>query len=135
MTRSVLILASACAGALLLGMAAHAQPPETEPPPEPRAAPLHLISELAETLGRAHAVRTVCNGDQDGTWRNYMLNMMSYEAPSGPRRAALTEAFNRGFRSQTRDTPDCNDASSRIEAGIAARGRELSDTIARTYMD
>jgi uncharacterized protein (TIGR02301 family) len=136
MTRSVRILASACAGALLLGMAAHAQPPESpEPPPEPRAAPLHLISELAETLGRAHAVRTVCNGDQDGTWRNYMLNMMSYEAPSGPRRAALTEAFNRGFRSQTRDTPDCNDASSRTEASIAARGRELSDTIARTYMD
>lgn len=133
MTRSAPVLVSACAGALLLGMAAHAQPPET--PEEPRAAPLYLISELAETLGRAHAVRTVCNGDQDGTWRNYMLNMMSYEAPSGPRRAALTEAFNRGFRSQTRDTPACSDASSRVEANIAARGKELSDTIARTYMD
>lgn len=133
MTRTVRILASVCVGALLLGATAYAQPPEGED--GPRAAPLYLISELAETLGRAHAVRTVCNGDQDGTWRNYMLNMMSYEAPSGPRRAALTEAFNRGFRSQTRDTPACNDASSRVEASIAARGRELSDTIARTYMD
>jgi len=129
MTRFALL----CAGALALGFAAHAQPPEE--PDGPRAAPLYLISELAETLGRAHAVRALCNGDQDGTWRNYMLNMMSYEAPSGPRRAALTEAFNRGYRSQSRETPNCNDASSRVEAGIAARGKELADTIARTYMD
>ncbi|MEZ6030798.1 MAG: TIGR02301 family protein [Hyphomonadaceae bacterium] len=122
-----------CAGALLIGLTAHAQPPEAQD--GPRAAPLYLLSELAETLGRAHAVRTLCNGDQDGTWRNYMLNLMSYEAPSGPRRAALTEAFNRGFRSQTRDTPNCNGSSSRTEAQIAARGKELADTIARTYMD
>jgi len=130
MTRFALL----CTGALLLAAPAHAQDPE-QTPPEPRSAPLHLISELAETLGRAHAIRTVCNGDDDGTWRNYMLNMMSYEAPSGPRRAALTEAFNRGYRSQSRDTPSCNGSSPAIEASIASRGKELADTIARSYMD
>ncbi len=130
MTRFALI----CASAFLLALPARAQDPE-QPAPEPRAAPLHLISELAETLGRAHAIRTLCNGDDDGTWRNYMLNMMSYEAPSGPRRAALTEAFNRGYRNQNRDTPSCNGSSPAVEAGIANRGKELADTIARSYMD
>ncbi len=125
--------ALACACALLFAAPAFAQEPEE--PKTPRAAPLHMISELAETLGRAHSVRTACNGDQDGYWRNYMLTMMSYEAPSGPRRAALTEAFNRGYRSQSRDTPSCSDSSSAAEARIATRGKELADAIARSYMD
>ncbi len=127
-------LALALAGTLLLAFPALAQEPEQEPD-VPRAAPLHMISELAETLGRAHAVRTLCNGDQDGYWRNYMLTMMSYEAPNGPRRAALTEAFNRGYRSQNRETSSCSDSSSAAEARIAARGKELADAIARNYMD
>ena len=98
-------------------------------------APIELVADLAEVLGRAHAVRTVCNGDNDSTWRNYMLNLMAIEAPSGSRRAALTDAFNRGYRGQNRDTPACNDQMPRIEAGIARRGRELSDAIARSYLN
>jgi uncharacterized protein (TIGR02301 family) len=99
-------------------------------------APLEMVSDLAETLGRAHAVRTVCNGDQDSTWRNYMLNLMSIEAPSGsPRRASLTDAFNRGYRSQSRETASCTNEMPAIEARIARRGRELSDAIARSYFN
>lgn len=98
-------------------------------------APIELVADLAEVLGRAHAVRTLCNGDNDSTWRNYMLNLMAIEAPSGSRRAALTDGFNRGYRGQNRDTPACNDQMPRIEAGIARRGRELSDAIARSYLN
>jgi uncharacterized protein (TIGR02301 family) len=98
-------------------------------------APIELVADLAEVLGRAHAVRTVCNGDNDSTWRNYMLNLMAIEAPSGSRRAALTDAFNRGYRGQSRETSACNDQMPRIEAGIARRGRELSDEIARSYLN
>ena len=93
------------------------------------------MTDLAEVLGRAHAVRTVCNGDNDSTWRNYMLNLMAIEAPSGSRRAALTDAFNRGYRGQNRETSACNDQMPRIEAGIARRGREISDQIARSYLN
>lgn len=125
--------ALACISALLLALPAFAQEPEEKPAP-PREAPLHMVSELAETLGRAHAVRTLCNGDQDGYWRNYMLTMMSYEG-GGSRRAALTSAFNRGYQGQRRETPSCNDSSSGAEARIAARGKELADAIARSYMD
>ncbi len=97
-------------------------------------APIEMVADLAEVLGRAHAVRTLCNGDNDSTWRNYMLNLMAIEAPAGSRRASLTDAFNRGYRGQNRDTPACNDQMPRIEAGIARRGREISDQIARSYL-
>lgn len=97
-------------------------------------APIEMVAQLAEVLGRAHAVRTVCNGDTDSTWRNYMLNLMAMEAPSGSRRAALTDAFNRGYRGQNRETATCSDQMPRIEAGIARRGRELADAIAQSYL-
>ncbi len=125
--------ALACASALLLALPAFAQEPGEEPAP-PREAPLHMVSELAETLGRAHAVRTLCNGDQDSTWRSYMLNLMAYEAGSGDRRAAMTDAFNRGYRGQNRETSNCTAGTPAIEAAIARRGRELSDEIARGYL-
>lgn len=112
--------------------AAQAQEPEPEPM---RSAPLNLVSDLAETLGRAHAIRTACNGDQDGTWRDYMLRMMALEAPSGPRRATLTDAFNRGYRSQSRETSSCTASATSVEASIARRGMEISNAIARSYVE
>jgi uncharacterized protein (TIGR02301 family) len=125
------------ASLVLFAAPAFAQDPEQEPqaPAPPRNAPIEMVADLAETLGRAHAVRTLCNGDSDSTWRNYMLNLMSYEAPGGPRRAALTDAFNRGYRGQNRDTSSCTAGMPAIEAGIARRGRELSEAIARTSLN
>jgi uncharacterized protein (TIGR02301 family) len=99
-----------------------------------REAPLGMVAELAEVLGRAHAIRTLCNGDQDSTWRNYMLNLMAYEGGGG-RRATLTDAFNRGYRGQNRDTGACTASMTALEAGIARRGRELSDAIALSYLN
>jgi uncharacterized protein (TIGR02301 family) len=110
------------------------EPGEPEDPVIQREAPIGLLSELAEVLGRAHAVRTLCNGDQDSTWRNYMLNLITYEG-GGPRRAALTDAFNRGYRGQNRETSSCTPGMTAVEAGIARRGRELSDAIARGYLN
>lgn len=124
--------------AAMLGFAAgpaFAQEPDAEEVAPVRNAPIGLLSELAEVLGRAHAVRTLCNGDQDSTWRNYMLNMMSFEAASGDRRAAMTDGFNRGYRGQNRETSTCTAGMPAIEAGIARRGRELSDEIARGYLN
>ncbi len=133
-----MILRSALFAAALAFLAAPAMAQEDdpeEPAAEPqRSAPIGLLSDLAEVLGRAHAVRTLCNGDQDSTWRNYMLNLMAYEAGTGDRRAAMTDAFNRGYRGQNRETSSCTAGMPAIEAGIARRGRELSDEIARGYL-
>jgi uncharacterized protein (TIGR02301 family) len=131
MLRTVLlaaILAFSAAPAL-------AQEQDLQEPEAPIAsAPINLLADLAEVLGRAHAVRTLCNGDGDSTWRTYMLNLMAYEAGSGDRRAAMTDAFNRGYRGQNRETSSCTAATPAIEASIARRGRELSDEIARGYL-
>lgn len=123
------------AAVLTFAAPAFAQEDDAPEPELPAAsAPINLLADLAEVLGRAHAVRTLCNGDQDSTWRTYMLNLMAYEAGSGDRRAAMTDAFNRGYRGQNRETSSCTAATPAIEAGIARRGRELSDEIARGYL-
>src|SRR5690242_11681527 len=77
-------------------------------------APLDTLVELADLLGRAHAIRSACNGDSDQTWRNYMFNMLAIEAPAGsPRKSALTGAFNRGFRDQAARSGRCTADSQR----------------------
>lgn len=124
--------------AITLAFAAAPALAQEQDPQEPEvpvaSAPINLLADLAEVLGRAHAVRTLCNGDQDSTWRSYMLNLMAYEAGSGDRRAAMTDAFNRGYRGQNRETSNCTAGTPAIEAAIARRGRELSDEIARGYL-
>lgn len=121
--------------AILSAFAAPAFAQDPDGPAEPpREAPIGMVVELAETLGRAHAVRTLCNGDQDSTWRNYMLNLLAYEG-GGPRRAALTDGFNRGYRGQNRETSSCTPGMTAIEAAIARRGRELSEAIAQSYLN
>ena len=118
---ALLLAATAVAGA-----PAHAQ--EAGPP-------LDTLVELADLLGRAHAIRSACNGDSDQTWRNYMFNMLAIEAPGGsPRKSALTSAFNKGFRDQAARSGRCTADSQREEAQIAARGRVLAETVAGTYL-
>jgi uncharacterized protein (TIGR02301 family) len=96
---------------------------------------VQALSELADLLGRAHAIRSLCNGDSDQTWRNYMFNMLAIEAPSGsPNKSALTGAFNRGFRDQQARSGKCSADSPREEAEIAARGRALAETVAASYL-
>jgi uncharacterized protein (TIGR02301 family) len=97
--------------------------------------PFETLLELAELLGRAHAIRSVCQGDADQTWRNYMFNMLAIEAPdSGPRKSQLTSAFNRGFRSQQGASRTCTPEMGREEAQIAARGRVLAEAVANSYL-
>lgn len=103
--------------------------------PPIREAPLGVLVDLAETLGEAHAIRSVCNGDQDQTWRNYMFSMLNMEGPTGsPRRSAMTSAFNRGFRTQSTRNRSCTPDLPGLEAQIAARGRALAESVAASYL-
>ncbi len=93
------------------------------------------IVDLAETLGEAHAIRSICNGDSDQTWRNYMQNLLDTEAAGGgQRRSMLTSAFNRGYRTQSGQHKACTPDLRQVEAGIAAHGRVLAESIARSYL-
>jgi uncharacterized protein (TIGR02301 family) len=96
---------------------------------------LETLVDLAETLGEAHAIRALCNGDSDQTWRNYMQNMLDMEAAGGgQRRAALTGAFNRGYRVQSSQRKTCTPDLRQVEAQIAARGHAIADSIAKSYL-
>jgi uncharacterized protein (TIGR02301 family) len=115
--------------ACLLVLPAAAQ----EPPI--REAPIEMLVDLSETLGEAHAIRSLCNGDQDQTWRDYMFRMLNMEGQTGsPRRSAMTSAFNRGFRTQSSRHRSCTPDMPGLEAQIAARGRALAESVAASYL-
>ena len=42
---------------------------------------LRDIVDLSDTLGKAHAMRVVCNGSADQYWRRYMVSLLELEAP------------------------------------------------------
>lgn len=109
------------------------QPSATQVEPKP-APSFESLIELAGVLGEAHAARSACAGEDDQTWRGYMQQMLDLEGPSGSNRGALTSAFNQGYRRQIRITPSCSPETRAQEAAIAARGRALSDRIARDYL-
>lgn len=129
-----LILTPVLGGAL--GGAVGAAQAQEIPPVAPLASgpSLQTLVELAGTLGEAHAIRTLCNGDGDQTWRVYMQNLMELEAPSGGRKSQLTSAFNRGYRSQSSQRSACTPELRQVEAEIAQRGLALAESAARSYL-
>ncbi len=129
MRMSLRAVALACVLAVVPGRA------QAQEAPLGGGAPIEYVVELAELLGQAHAIRSICNGDDDQTWRNYMFNMLAIEAPeSGGRKSQLTSAFNRGFRKQSNSARNCSSDIAQVEAQIASRGRVLAEMIASSYL-
>jgi uncharacterized protein (TIGR02301 family) len=108
-----------------------ASPGDAKKPSGPTSAQL---MELAKSLGEAHAVRTLCNGADDQTWRDYMLQFLEMEAGGGAARSTLTSAFNQGYRQVRTKLAACATDLTATEAEIARRGRALADRIAESYL-
>lgn len=120
---------------LVLSLGLLVSPAQAQEPAPATGPRLEMLVDLAETLGEAHAIRALCNGDSDQTWRNYMQNMLDIEASGGgQRRAALTGAFNRGYRTQSGRRKTCTADLKQVEARIAAHGEALAAAIARSYL-
>lgn len=117
--------------ALALARAVAQEPAQTAAPAGPSRASLE---QLASVLGEAHALNVVCNGDDDQYWRRYMQELMELEAPGGDIRSALTSAFNSGYRAQSSRHEKCTPDLVALQAQVAARGRALTETIARSYV-
>lgn len=125
-------LASLALAAVLAGLAASGRPPAHAQEPEVERAAALL--QLASILGEAHAVRVLCNGDEDQYWRRYMMDLLDIEARDSGLRSQLVSSFNRGYRAQAaRDR--CTPALVDVEAEIASRGRALAEAISRTYIE
>ncbi|MBI1339996.1 TIGR02301 family protein [bacterium] len=125
---------NALGAALAAMLAAAVVSPPRAAAQEPEVQRMAQLVELASTLGEAHAIRVLCNGDDDQYWRRFMMDMLDIEATDSGLRGTFVSAFNRGYRSQaSRDR--CTPALVGVEAEIATRGKALADAIARSYME
>ena len=87
------------------------------------------LVELAYVLGQSHALRQVCSpGDQ--YWRGRMQKLVAAEQPDGPFNRRLADSFNDGFIADHQAFPSCNKAARQEAERVAAKGRELSVTLA-----
>src|SRR3546814_16846076 len=88
------------ATALPLAAQQDAAPPPSPPTVEEKPAPYDAqLSRLAEVLGSLPYLRFLC-GAEEGDWRNAMSDLLDADTAGEPRRRArLTAAFNRGYRS------------------------------------
>ena len=85
------------------------------------------VTALAEVLGKAHAIRVVCNGRNDQYWRSYMLRLLELEAPyQGGLRRSLVNGFNAGFSWGGDMHRVCDGSAANAEKAYAAEGRDLS---------
>lgn len=85
------------------------------------------VTALAEVLGKAHAIRVVCNGRNDQHWRSYMLRLLELEAPyQGGLRSSLVNGFNAGFSFGSDLHRVCNGSAINAEKAYAEEGRDLS---------
>jgi TIGR02301 family protein len=132
----------ACATSLIL-LAAGAAPlaaqeaaPQASPPvpAEEKPAPYDLqLARLAEILGSLHYLRALC-GDEDGNWRASMQELLESDTANEPnRRARLTAAFNRGYRSFAAIHTTCTEAARAAEERHRNEGATLAGEIAARF--
>lgn len=91
-------------------------------------------ADLAGVLGSAHAIRVRCNGRDDQYWRQYMADMLSYEAPErGNLRSSLVAQFNEGYQDTSVQYLKCDNRAVEAEARFARQGQEISERMAMHY--
>lgn len=116
-------------GLFLITSSATAQLPARD---EPYVADL---VNLSETLGRAHAIRVLCNGRDDQQWREYMRELLDLEAPAeGFLRSRMIQAFNTAYGREELRYYTCDRAARDAESQHVREGRALAETIADRYL-
>ncbi len=96
---------------------------------------LTLRRDLAGILGEVHYIRTLCNGNKDQYWRNYMRDFLKHEASSKQRKSLFTKAFNQGYKHRRNHLSRCDLNAAQLEVSLASRGREIAEAIAAQYMN
>ena len=89
------------------------------------------VIDLSETLGKAHAIRVLCNGRNDQYWRSYMLRLLELEAPyGGGLRSSMVNGFNAGFSSGQSEYRACSTDAVAAEKVFAESGQALANRLA-----
>lgn len=89
------------------------------------------LLRLSEILGSVHYLRTLCKDKAADTWRQSMQELLDKEAKGeAQRRARMTAAFNRGYRTfasvYTACTPPAVVADERYRAEGATLASEIT---------
>jgi uncharacterized protein (TIGR02301 family) len=93
------------------------------------------LQALARTLGEAHALKAVCEGKSDQTWRNRMARITELEAAEEAFRARLVESFNVGFLDREAAHTGCDADAKAAVRTVARRGRDLAAGLAGGRME
>ncbi len=94
----------------------------------------HTLQRLAEVLGGAHYIQVLCQGKDNQTWRNRMVELLELENPDYYLRQKLVGAFNAGYQKQRKFSMTCDNFSKQQLQTLAKQGRILSDALADPYL-
>jgi len=95
-----------------------------------------LVEALAKNLGQMHYLRTLCFGESDQKWRDYMAAMLDTEAPGDvAKQRELTQAFNAGFYQEKQRHSVCSQSVNADVAALAENGRSVSRMLGDPYRE
>lgn len=84
------------------------------------------LIDLAYTLGESHALRQICEGENDQFWRSRMVRLTEVEQADQAFDAQLRERFNTGFAAGKGAFPLCDASSRKAEQQSARKGQALA---------
>nr|WP_307233285.1 TIGR02301 family protein [Pararhizobium capsulatum] len=111
--------------------AAPAQPTEAVEKPAPYDGRLLRLSEI---LGSVHYLRVLCKATAPDDWRQTMQDLLDKEASGeAARRARMTAAFNRGYRTFASVYTACTPAAVLADTRYRAEGATLASEIVARF--
>lgn len=95
-----------------------------------------LVEALSRNLGQMHYLRTLCFGDGDQQWRQYMAEMLRVEADGdAEKQRELTQAFNAGYYNEQSRHASCTPALAADVAALAENGRSVARMLGDPYRE
>ena len=91
------------------------------------------LFRLSEILGAMHYLRELCGADEGQYWRDRMRDLMQAEGSTALRRANLTRAFNRGYRSYSRTYNVCSPSAQTAINRFLSEASEISDGLLKAF--
>jgi uncharacterized protein (TIGR02301 family) len=92
------------------------------------------LGRLSEIIGAVHYLRNLCNKQSEPEWREAANALIDIETKNEPkRRARLTAAYNRGYRSFASVYTSCTAAAVRAEENYRNEGATLATEITARY--
>jgi uncharacterized protein (TIGR02301 family) len=115
--------------------AADQKAPAPAPPAIEPAAPYDdVLLRLSEVLGSVSYLRSICAPKEPQDWRQAMQKLLDSETRDEPeRKARLTAAFNRGYRSFASVYTDCTAQAIAAESQYRNEGATLAAEITARF--